>query len=462
MNECETEPIWIAHMAKDGIGPDEQNIHLAPHEHFDFATPSGLSGARYWPKMRCNARGNSCGIGESGGPGETCDPAHGCAPPVDTKFEATFDVHGSDWVDMSLVDGFTLPFKLEIKGGDCNADAGGNMQFSLPDSWGEYCDGETGERYYMDSATGETSWEPPIIIDCSRLAFDSCPTAENMGSAGVNVSLNLIRPGGAQEIVGCYSPCSKLLFSQWENSHATGLSASDSKIARYCCRTPPESPAQCRTGPVGSTQFVQNVHKMCPGVYGYAYDDGMGLLRCTTTSNYVLTFYCPVQKTVPAAPPFLPSRTPCKATTARGTDPANIDTAVTAPVGTLMPERTPEPTSSSTTTEEPLEPQHPALGSKRTGWLAVFTHILQVVGLSQSHGVDHGRQYAPYFFAVLSGVLTLAASAFILCRRVRRLGSPESGHSSGRRSGRSGRSVPGRGYTELDVRGDGDVEAAPV
>merc|ERR1712241_353806 len=44
---------------------------------------------------------------------------------------------------------------------------------------------------------------------------------------------------------------------------------------------------------MGDTSFVQVVHKSCPGVYGYAYDDAMGLLRCNATSRYQLTFYCP-------------------------------------------------------------------------------------------------------------------------------------------------------------------------
>eukprot|EP00913_Durusdinium_trenchii_P028753 g26966.t1 len=44
---------------------------------------------RYWPKYRCDQHGNHCLIGESGGVGQECDQ-EGCAPPVDTKFEATF------------------------------------------------------------------------------------------------------------------------------------------------------------------------------------------------------------------------------------------------------------------------------------------------------------------------------------------------------------------------------------
>jgi hypothetical protein len=31
----------------------------------------------------------------------------------------------------------------------------------------------------------------------------------------------------------------------------------DATAAPYCCPTPPESPASCRTGPVKSTQYVE-------------------------------------------------------------------------------------------------------------------------------------------------------------------------------------------------------------
>jgi len=132
VNGCDKEPIWVAHMAQRDNGPDGQNIRLQPGRHFDFATPDGLAGTRYWPKMRCDPDGNNCAIGESGGPGETCDSASGCAPPVDTKFEASFNANGEDWVDISLVDGYTLPFKFEMRGGGCSAGFGNPQTSHCP------------------------------------------------------------------------------------------------------------------------------------------------------------------------------------------------------------------------------------------------------------------------------------------------------------------------------------------
>lgn len=259
-NGCDAEPVWIAHMASDGNGPDHQNVRLAPGETFAFKTPPGLSGTRYWPKMRCDSDGNGCQLGESGGPGETCDLNIGCAPPVDTKFEASFgDDASPDWVDVSLVDGWTLPFKFEMS---------------------QRC------------SAGEGSRGVSNVVDCSQLSFGECPQSENVGLASTSpLSLEVKHPltGG---VVGCYSPCSKLTFSNWGNK-AAAYAPADSEVKDYCCPTPPESPGQCRRGPVGKTHFVEAVHDQCPGVYGYAYDDGMGLILCPSNTTYDMTFYCP-------------------------------------------------------------------------------------------------------------------------------------------------------------------------
>mmetsp|Transcript_83318 Transcript_83318/g.165398 ORF Transcript_83318/g.165398 Transcript_83318/m.165398 type:complete len:616 (-) Transcript_83318:69-1916(-) len=257
-NACTREPIWVAHMASTKSGPDKQNIFLKPGESFVFNTHK-IAGTRYWPKARCNAHGNDCELGESGGPDETCNNTIGCAPPVDTKFEASFEQNGVDWVDVSLVDGWTLPFKFEMSN-RCNAG-----------------DGHRGINR---------------IVDCSHLSFEACPQAEPVGNATANpVNLQVVHPSTGN-IVGCYAPCSKLTFSNWNNA-AARYAPPDPEVQEYCCPTPPESPQACRKGPVGRTQFVQAVHRDCPGVYGYSYDDGMGLILCPDDTHYKMTFYCP-------------------------------------------------------------------------------------------------------------------------------------------------------------------------
>ena len=113
------------------------------------------------------------------------------------------------------------------------------------------------------------------------------------GLPGGAETLQLKDPAGSGMNVGCYSPCAKLTYSHWGQGHAF---TPDSKQAQnYCCATPPISPEQCSAGPVAETKFVKAVHRLCPSVYAYAYDDGMGLAQCPAGTVYDVTFYCPAE-----------------------------------------------------------------------------------------------------------------------------------------------------------------------
>lgn len=274
VNGCDQHPIWIAHTAGATPGPDAQDLRIDPLQHYDFSTPDNLFATRFWPKVGCDAQGGHCTVGDSGGPGEACVQGgydySQCAPPVDTKFEASFGINGQpcdpsfpggskllgcDHIDLSLVDGFTLPVKLTIDG-DCNS--------STPEG------GRIEE------------------IDCSGLTADVCPRAEHLTEGRV-VDLAAVNPS-TQKMGGCYSPCSRLLDTKWV--HHEGGDAEDPKIAPYCCPTPPISPEACRTGPIAATDYLKVLEQKCPNAYSYAYDDATGLLRCSSSSKYTLTYYC--------------------------------------------------------------------------------------------------------------------------------------------------------------------------
>jgi len=289
-NGCDKEPLWIAYMAKHMF--DSENIKLDPLQSHDLKIPSNLSSTRYWPKLRCNSRGSECSIGDSGGPGQKCDHTLGCAPPLDTKFEGTFGLEGKtcnlgsgetdgcDFVDVSLVDGFTVPFKFDIYG-DCKA-----------------------RRAKHTDKVSRT-------VDCSKLSVAECPCHEDLGSRK-DVSLKVANPD-TNIAMGCYSPCSKLTYSNWRNDMALGVKPDDKTASPYCCPTPPETPESCASGPVNRSQYVQAIHRMCPGVYGYAYDDGMGLLTCPAGTRYEMTFYCPTEAPEKCAPAPVPPMPPCGA-----------------------------------------------------------------------------------------------------------------------------------------------------
>jgi len=170
-------------------------------------------------------------------------------------------------VDMSLVDGWTLPFTFKLSGGECHGQQGTNES---------------------------------LFMDCSSLGIRHCPAEEELVAAGITVDLRVTNPQ-TKEIVGCYSPCGKLTFQNWDNNVSAGRSFDDEEVAPYCCPTPPETPEHCRAGPVASTSFLEAVHMQCPGVYGFAYDDGVGLLQCTPTTEYEVTFFCPDGHTSEAA-----------------------------------------------------------------------------------------------------------------------------------------------------------------
>lgn len=286
INGCPTAPMWIAHMAAASTGPDPQSIRIEPGGVYEFSTPSHLMATRYWPKMGCDAQGHNCSLGDSGGPEQACvrNPVTGdydysrCSPPVDTKFEASFgqngepcnpraeggtQMRGCDFVDLSLVDGWTLPVKFEASG-ECMTNRDERVE----------------------------------VIDCSGLSLDACPAEEVLTAAGMTVDLRAINPI-TNRVAGCYSPCSKLLDTKWSNRElAVGRLAEAPGVAPYCCPTPPLSPEACRAGPITTTNFLNAVHTRCPGVYGYAYDDGMGLMRCSSATIYTVTFYCPAEVVV--------------------------------------------------------------------------------------------------------------------------------------------------------------------
>jgi len=268
VNGCSKDPLWIAGFAV-AVPMFTADVKLAPGEHADIEVPDeGLASTRFWAKWGCDAAGQQCKIGQSGGPGEGCGPL-GCAPPVDSKFEASFGcmpgtkkcAHNPsapaeplgpvDWWDVSQVDGWTLPYRVDVKGA-CDA---------------------------------------PKTIDCSGLALSQCPSHETLSEYGMQ-SLQVLDPMDKHNVVGCYSPCGKLTYSQWGQGFAN---TPESVQARdFCCPTPPISPSRCSSGPVVHTEYVRAVHKLCPSVYAYAYDDGVGLNQCPAGTGYEVTFYCPI------------------------------------------------------------------------------------------------------------------------------------------------------------------------
>lgn len=279
-NRC-TYAIWIQqqHMPGEGV------VKMLPGESRQWTIPEeGLAATRLWPKKGCDDNGNNCLIGQSSPacPGDGGDPAPyniGCAPPVDSKFEATWACtlsptsdcainpsapvddptqrlsHETYW-NMSAVDGYTFPFTATI----------------------------------TDNTNSSDICSP---TDCSALSMDQCPTHEDL-SVGLGdavtsayADMSLILQNGGQ-IAGCYSPCTLMTYPAYGG---LGLSNSSDEAVRYCCPTPPQSPAQCSSGPVETTDYVTQVRSMCHNtVYTYAYDDSDGLRQCSAETKVHIVF----------------------------------------------------------------------------------------------------------------------------------------------------------------------------
>ncbi len=273
-SDC-TSPLWVFHTVGTGGGTLDAPAKVElknKGDYYDYKIPDkGLASTRFWPGAECDTKGNNCKIGSSGGPGLSC-PDIGCAPPVDSKFEGTFgclsSINKSDcqtnpsapntvlsrednW-DTSMVDGFTLPYKVTVAG-------------SCP--------------------TG------PIksTIDCTDLKWSECPTNESINNSTVDLQLKDL--GTGTEVVGCYSPCSKLTMNNWNNNPT--YSPDSTEAAYYCCGG--ITPAECQAGVGAKTKYVDNIHKYCPQTYAYAYDDGTGLFTCPAAEStvYTVTFSCP-------------------------------------------------------------------------------------------------------------------------------------------------------------------------
>ncbi len=258
---------------------------LAKGGYVDYNIPDiGLASTRFWPKTGCDANSQNCSLGQSSDP---C-PAAGCAPPIDSKFEATWGCTNADptqcavnpsapaqklppitsW-DTSAVDGYSLPYKVTIVGG------GGSTCINA------------------DCSSCNT-------IDCTNLNLSGCPTDENLSQGQVDVhpeynneDLRVLDAASPDTALGCYSPCKKLNWPNNTGYNGEGLSEQGDAAVMYCCPTPPIDPGACRAGPVAATKYVAAIHSMCTGgVYAYSYDDVVGLHNCAGNTQFLMTF-CP-------------------------------------------------------------------------------------------------------------------------------------------------------------------------
>ena len=259
------QPIWIAHSTNVA---SDQNVKLATGAYHDYDIPAaGLASARFWPKLGCDATGHACSVGDNGeGGGAPCG-SHGCEPPFDSKFEATFADASSaaeTWYDLSLVDGYTLPLAVKPIG----AGAGSGT-----------C----------------------VASDCAGLTLDACPAHDVDG-----LDLRVTDPVDPATTIACLAPCKAWNYPA---PYGAGMPESQDPGLHLCCPTPIDpatgnctlanacmTPDACRASAdpasVVHAAYVALIHERCPSAYSYAYDDDAGLHACPAATQFEVTF-CP-------------------------------------------------------------------------------------------------------------------------------------------------------------------------
>ncbi|KVH96522.1 thaumatin-like protein 1 [Cynara cardunculus var. scolymus] len=117
VNKCDYA-VWPGILANAGTPSlDTTGFELPQDTSRSFQAPTGWSG-RFWGRTGCNFDGSgsgSCQTGECGSGQVECNGA-GAAPPA-TLAEFTLGTGGSDFYDVSLVDGYNLAMIVEASGG---------------------------------------------------------------------------------------------------------------------------------------------------------------------------------------------------------------------------------------------------------------------------------------------------------------------------------------------------------
>lgn len=253
----------------------------------------GLASVKLWAKFGCE--NGKCLMGQSmqdwdedkkASIGGCKNSVYGCTPPIDTIFEATFGCNSNNcaknpsnlnetllndtFFDISHVDGYTLPYKLEI----------------------------IGDNTKCDNNLGLTE------INGINLTLDKCPDENKLYLDG--------------KLVGCMSPCQTLTSSFGKNyttDKNDNVKQFSEDAVRYCCPTPSKylmndgtnnvtnectiqngctSSENCGELGIKDTQYYKLIKKIVPNNYAFAYDDSNGLHTCPRKNiKFVMTFYAP-------------------------------------------------------------------------------------------------------------------------------------------------------------------------
>ena len=229
-----------------------------------------------------------------------CKPGATCAKNPSKPSE---DLSPVDWMDLSVVDGYTVPMTLTLGPGEA---ASHNCQYNSGDAW----DG---------------------IEDASFLDLASCPTETSDSLWTIHPEVAAVLAAGGLSLltedegnyVNCVAPYkwfSSLVLGQsvpgLSRPVTAGSNAGDlNEVNWYGCKgtcgqtagsppcTCPEcSPDACLAGPRGNgtytvarTNYVRNLKAMGMQAYTWQYDDNSGNKHCDQGVTVTITL-CPIKK----------------------------------------------------------------------------------------------------------------------------------------------------------------------
>ncbi|XP_054825339.1 thaumatin-like protein 1 isoform X2 [Prosopis cineraria] len=118
VNEC-SYPVWPGILSNAGTPQlSTTGFALQPGESNPITAPAGWSG-RFWGRTLCSQDSEgkfSCATGDCGSSGVEC-AGGGAAPPATLAEFKLNGAGGTDFYDVSLVDGYNLPMTVEPRGG---------------------------------------------------------------------------------------------------------------------------------------------------------------------------------------------------------------------------------------------------------------------------------------------------------------------------------------------------------
>lgn len=346
-----TSSMWISAIAPGGTSQPEvakqwdwwKNKYGEKYEIKGGATAvfcvpdGGAPGGKFYFRMGCDEKGENCILGAPTGAmagiNTWFEPSFGCKFNKDNKkekipgcaFNPSANAHdfpkfpdcistptlencpsigGTDFFDLSTVDGYTIPLFLEVKGTNCRDNKGPRTTTDASMLDLASCPSDSKATLYSGVGKGK----------CSDTEYTTKQECEDKGGTWTTEQQELINAGiswltkDKEYLQGCVSPChwfSVTGIGDPENSDPTTPSVTPPWIAAnyYCCQGtsggsgPQEGASQCvegpsdgtKTYPITLTNYVKSLKAVGYRGYTWQYDDFAATMTCDWGTQMNLT-----------------------------------------------------------------------------------------------------------------------------------------------------------------------------